>query len=360
MLRLLVINPGSTSTKFGVFEGRRPVFSKSIRHGVEMSALTTLESQRVTREKLICDTLEEEGISLDTMNAIVGRGGLLHPLEGGVYEVNADMIDDLESRAYGWHSSNLGGILADAIAKPRGLKAYIADPVIVDEMEALARFSGWPAIQRKSIFHALNQKAVARRFANDQDTSYENINLIVAHLGGGISVGAHKKGRVIDVNNALTGDGPFSVERTGGLPLFSVMELCYSGNYTLDDLKKSFVGQGGLIAYLETGDAIEINRRIKMGDEKARLVMEALSYQVAKEIGAAATVLGGEVSAILITGGLAHDPYVTGWITERVDFIAPVTIYPGEDELAALADAVGEALSGRMPIKTYRKERLTP
>ncbi len=356
MTQLLIINPGSTSTKFGVFEDKRAVFSKSIRHDTELESLADLISQRPMRQKLICDTLSEQGIDLKMMDAIVGRGGLLHPLEGGVYVVNSDMIDDLESCKYGKHASNLGGILADAIARPLGLKAYIADPVIVDEMRPLARFSGWPAIERKSVFHALNQKAVARRFANEHETLYGNLNLIVAHLGGGISVGAHKRGRVIDVNNALTGDGPFSVERTGGLPLFSVMELCYSGDYTLAELKKAFVGGGGLIAYLGTGDAIEISHRIEAGDKKAQLVMEALAYQVAKEIGAASTVLEGQIDAILITGGLAHNTYITEWIKERVGFLAPITIYPGEDELSALADAVDEAILGRAPIKTYRKE----
>lgn len=357
MPKLLIINPGSTSTKFGLFQEGREVFSQTIRHGQELLSLPDLASQKPVREKMICQALADRGIDVASLDAIAGRGGLLHPLEGGVYQVNEDMIRDLESCRYGWHASNLGGIIAAAIGQSYGgLPAYIADPVIVDEMETLARYSGWPRIQRKSIFHALNQKAIARRYALERGRDYENLRLLVAHLGGGISVGVHKEGRVIDVNNALSGDGPFSAERTGGLPLFDVMDLCYSGDYSLEDLKKAFVGQGGLVAYLGTGNAIEIDRRIEAGDRKAEEVMEALAYQVAKEIGAAATVLEGRVDQILITGGLAHDPYLTDWIRKRVAFIAPVTLYPGEDELAALADTVGKALAGQLPIHTYQRE----
>lgn len=356
MPNLLVINPGSTSTKFGLFEGGEPVFTQTIRHGAELDNLPDLASQRPVREKMICQILADQGFDLASMDAIVGRGGMLHPLEGGVYEVNEAMIQDLESCRYGWHASNLGGIIAAAIAGDYGLPAYIADPVIVDELDDLARYSGWPGIQRKSVFHALNQKAVARRYARERGQSYESLKLIVAHLGGGISVGAHKRGRVIDVNNALFGDGPFSAERTGGLPLFSLMELCYSGDYSLADLKKTFVGKGGLMAYLGTSNAIEIDQRIQAGDQEASQVMEAMAYQVAKEIGAASAVLEGQVDAILITGGLAHDPYLIDWIRPRVEFIAEVTLYPGEDELSALADTLGQALAGQLPIHTYRKE----
>jgi len=356
MTRLLIINPGSTSTKVGIYEGNALSFEKTIRHGAEMEHLKDLESQLPVRQKLILTILEKENIDIDSMDAIVGRGGLLHPLDGGVYEVNDAMIDDMASCRYGWHSSNLGGILAHNIAARHGLKAYIADPVIVDELEPLARISGWHTIERISIFHPLNQKAVARRFCRERGGSPQDFNLIIAHMGGGISVGAHRKGKVIDVNNALSGDGPFSPERSGDLPIFALIELCYSGQYTEDELKKALVGGGGLTSYLGTSDAREVEHRMEEGDEKARLVYEAMAYQVAKEIGAAATVLKGDVDAILLTGGLAYGKIFVDWIIDRIGFIAPVHVYPGEDELTALAEAVGEALAGREPIRVYEKE----
>lgn len=356
MTRLLVINPGSTSTKFGIFHDGEAVFLRTLRHGEELLSLPGLKSQLPVREQLIREALEESGQDLASLDAVIGRGGLLHPLEGGVYEVSQDMKDDLESCRYGWHASNLGGVIAPSLARSIGRKAYIADPVIVDELEPLARLTGWPAFSRKSIFHALNQKAVARRYATETGGAYEDLNLIVAHLGGGISVGAHTGGRVIDVNNALSGEGPFSPERTGSLPFLDLMELCFSGRHSLDELKNLFIGRGGLTAWLGTSDAAAIDRRIEAGDEKARLVLEAMSYQVAKAIGGAAAVLKGRVDALILTGGLAYDPYIVDWIKERVSFIAPIKVYPGEDELAALADTAGRALKGELPIKTYRKE----
>ena len=356
MARLLIINPGSTSTKVGIYENGALSFEKTIRHGAEMERLKDLKSQLPVRQKLILNILEEENIDVDSMDAIVGRGGLLHPLDGGVYEVNAAMIDDMTACRYGWHSSNLGGILAYNIATRHNLKAYIADPVIVDELEPLARISGWHSIERISIFHPLNQKAVARRFCREHGGSPQNCNLIIAHMGGGISVGAHRRGKVIDVNNALSGDGPFSPERSGGLPIFSLIELCYSGKYSESELKKALVGGGGLTSYLGTSDAREVERRIISGDEKANLIYEAMAYQVAKEIGSAAAVLKGDVDAILLTGGLAYGEGFVKWIIDRIGFIAPVHVYPGEDELTALAEAVSEALAGREPIRVYEKE----
>lgn len=355
-MRLLVINPGSTSTKFGVFEQAQEIFSQTIRHGSEFDSCPDLTSQSPLREQLVCQALETRGIDPAGFDAIVGRGGLLHPLEGGVYLVNQAMIEDLASCRYGTHASNLGGLIAAEIASRYGLKAYVADPVIVDEMDSLARISGWPGMERRSVFHALNQKAVARRYAAEQGRAYEQLNLIIAHLGGGISVGAHKNGRVVDVNNALGGDGPYSPERSGGLPLFSVMDLCFSDQYQLDQLKKMFVGQGGLAAYLGTTDAVAIDQRIEKGDKDARLTLEGMAYQVAKEIGSAAAVLEGAVDAIILTGGLAYDRYVVDWVTRRIRFIAPVIVYPGEDELPALAETVGKALAGHLAIKTYEKE----
>ena len=356
MTRLLLINPGSTSTKIGLYDKEKIVMTRTIRHGAEMEHLKDLESQLPVRQQLIFDILKEENIDPASMEAIVGRGGMLHPLEGGVYEVNDAMIEDLKSCRYGWHSSSLGGILAHNIACQYGLKAYIADPVIVDEMEPLARISGWPAIERISVFHALNQKAVARRFARERESTVQDYNLIVAHMGGGISVGAHRRGKVIDVNNALTGDGPFSPERTGGLPLFSLIELCFSGRYTEEELKKTLVGEGGLAAYLGTSDGREVEKRIEAGDEKARLIFEAMAYQVAKEIGSASAVLCGDIDAILLTGGLAYGEMFVKWITDRVHFLAPVHVSPGEDELLALAEAVSETIPGNEPVRVYEKE----
>ncbi len=356
MTRLLVVNPGSTSTKFGVFKNGQAEFTKSIRHEDQFRELPDLISQLPIRKKMICDALVERGIDLGTLNAIVGRGGILHPLKAGVYQVNPDMIQDLETCRYGVHASNLGGLIAESIANMLGIEAYIADPVIVDEMDDLARYTGWPAFERKSMFHALNQKAVARRYAREYGSPYEDVKLIVAHLGGGVSVGAHRGGRVVDVNNALLGDGPFSAERTGGLPFGSVMDYSFSGHYTQEEMKRMFVGRGGLVAYLGTGDVIEIHDRIERGDEQARQVLEAMAYQVSKEIGAAAAVLEGDVDAIIITGGIAHDSYTIDWIRQRVSFIAPLVIYPGEDELTALAEIVGNALEGRFPINNYEKK----
>ncbi len=356
MTRLLIINPGSTSTKVGLYENNQALWVRSVAHGEEIQQYPDLQSQLPFREQIVRTIINEENIDLESLDAIVGRGGLLHPLESGVYEVNEDMINDLESCRYGWHSSNLGGILAFQIASPLGLKAYISDPIISDEMHPLARVSGWPEIERKSIFHALNQKAVARRYAHETGIPYQEMNLIVAHLGGGISVGVHRKGRVIDVNNALNGDGPFSVERTGGLPLFSVIDLCFSGQYSRDQLKQMFVGKGGSFAYLGTSDGREIERRIEAGDEKAKHILEAMAYQVAKEIGAAAAVLNGEVDAILLTGGLAHNPRIVKWILDRVSFIAAIKVFPGEDEFEALSVAVNRTMNSSNALLKYVRE----
>ncbi len=355
MTRLLVINPGSTSTKFGVFRNDEAEYTKNIRHEDKFRALPDLISQLPIRKQMICDALSEAGIDLGSLDAVVGRGGILHPLKAGVYRVNPDMVQDLQVCRYGVHASNLGGLIAESIAKMLGIEAYIADPVIVDEMDDLARFTGWPDFERKSMFHALNQKAVARRYAREHGSRYEEVKLIVAHLGGGVSVGAHRGGRVVDVNNALLGDGPFSAERTGGLPFGSVMDYSFSGRYSQEEMVKMFVGKGGLVAYLGTGDAIEIHKRIEAGDDRARLVLEAMAYQVSKEIGAAVAVLEGDIDAIIITGGIAHDSFMIDWIRQRVSFIAPLIVYPGEDELAALAEIVGKALEGLFPIESYER-----
>jgi butyrate kinase len=264
------------------------------------------------------------------------------------------MVEDLRMGLLGQHASNLGGILAREIASQLNIPAFIVDPVVVDEMEEVARLSGMPDIERISIFHALNQKAVARRAARDLGKSYEEANLIVAHLGGGISVGAHKKGRVVDVNNALDGEGPFSPERAGGLPAEGLLKLCFSGKYTMDEIKKKMVGKGGLVAYLKTNDAREVEKMIEEGNKEAELIYRAMAYQIAKEIGNCAAVLCGQVDAIVLTGGIAHSKMLTGWIKERVEFISQVMTYPGEDEMSALAEGGLRVLRGEEKAKEYK------
>lgn len=283
----------------------------------------------------------------------MGRGGLLKPIEGGTYQVNDRMLEDLRAGLLGEHASNLGGILAFEISKAIGKKSFIVDPVVVDEMQDLARISGLKGIERKSIFHALNQKAVARKYAKSIDRKYEELNLIVAHLGGGVSVGSHEKGRVVDVPNALDGEGPFSPERAGSLPVGDIVNICFSGEYTKEEVKKMLKGNGGIVSYLNTNDAREVEDRIKDGDQYAKLIYYAMAYQVAKEIGASAAVLKGKVDGIIITGGIAYDKVFTSWIEERVSFIGPVTVYPGEDELTALAEGGLRVLRGEEEAKIY-------
>ncbi len=355
MTRLLIINPGSTSTKIAVFDDEKSIFEETLRHSVEeISAFDKIYDQYEFRKNIIVKALGKNNISIDSLDGVVGRGGLLKPIEGGTYEVNDTMLEDLKVGYLGEHASNLGGIIAYEIAKEIGKKSFIVDPVVVDEMQEVARISGLKEIERISIFHALNQKAVARRHANKLGKKYEDLNLIVAHLGGGVSVGAHEKGRVIDVANALDGEGPFSPERSGSLPVGDMMKLCFSGKYTLDEVKKMIKGNGGMVSYLNTNDAREVGKRIKDGDKYAELIYQAMAYQVAKEIGACAAVLKGKVDGILITGGIAYDKEFTTWIEERVKFICDVTVYPGEDELMALAEGGLRVLRGEEEAKLYK------
>nr|WP_320120166.1 butyrate kinase [uncultured Marinifilum sp.] len=337
--RILAINPGSTSTKIAVFQGDKSVFLKNIKHTAEeLSQFVHISEQFEFRKNIIMQELVDAEIRIDLIEAVVGRGGLVKPIESGIYEVNDRLKEDLKVGVLGEHASNLGGLIADNIAESLpNAKAYIADPVVVDEMIDVARISGHPEFQRVSIFHALNQKAIGRAFAQSIDKKYEDINVIVAHLGGGISVGAHQKGKVIDVNNALDGEGPFSPERSGSLPSGALAKLCFSGEYTLNDVKKMIKGEGGLVAHLGTNDAYEVELKAKDGDEKAKLIQDAMSYQVAKSIGEMAAVLKGNVDGILLTGGIAHNPYLVNYIKEMVSFIAPLAVYPGEDEMKALA-----------------------
>ncbi len=352
--RILTINPGSTSTKIAIFDNEKPVFEEVLRHSTEeLAPYPTIYSQYQFRKEVILETLNKKGINLTKLSAVVGRGGLLQPIPSGTYEVSDKMVEDMRLGLLGEHASNLGGILAKEIASQLNIPSFIVDPVVVDEMDDVARISGMPEIERISIFHALNQKAVARRAAKDLGKSYEEANLIVAHLGGGISVGAHKKGKVVDVNNALDGEGPFSPERSGGLPVEGLLKMCFSGKYTQDEIKRKIKGKGGLVAYLGTNDAREVEKMIQEGNTEAELVYQAMAYQVAKEIGNCAAVLAGDIDAIVLTGGIAYSKMLTGWIKERVEFISQVLIYPGEDEMIALAEGGLRVLRGEEKAKRY-------
>ncbi|MFA6571325.1 MAG: butyrate kinase [Bacteroidota bacterium] len=355
-MKILAINPGSTSTKIAVFEDIKPIFVRTLKHSAEeIAKFPRIIDQYEFRRNIIIETLIQEQIPIETLDAVVGRGGLLKPIPGGVYIVNDRLIEDLKKEILGEHASNIGGILAREIAYASGKpnSAYIVDPVVVDEMEPVARYSGCPELPRISIFHALNQKAVARKFARENGKKYEDFNLIIAHLGGGITVGVHHKGRVIDVNNGLDGEGPFSPERSGTLPSGQLTKLCFSEKYQLYEIRKLITGKGGLVAYLGTNDANIVEQKIQNGDTKTTEIYEAMIYQIAKEIGAASTVLNGKVDAILITGGLAFSNYLIPKLTEKIKFLAPVKVYPGEDEMQALAESVYYALQGEQPIKHY-------
>lgn len=352
--RLLIINPGSTSTKIGIYDNEKPVFEETLRHSnEELAPYATIYDQYEFRKNVILDTLNAKGINITKLNSVIGRGGLLKPLEGGTYIVNEKMLEDLKAGVSGQHASNLGGIIAHEIASQLNIPAFIVDPVVVDELDDVARVSGMPEIQRMSLLHALNQKAVAKRAAGDLGKEYNDINLIVAHMGGGVSVGAHRKGRIVEVNNALDGEGPMSPERAGTLPIGSLMKLCFSGKYTEEEMKKKLVGKGGLVGHLGTNDGREVNKRIQEGDKKAELIYSAMAYQVAKEIGSCAAVLQGDVDGICLTGGLAYDKLLTGWIEERVKFISKVLIYPGEDEMIALAQGGLRVLTGEEEAGEY-------
>lgn len=352
--RILAINPGSTSTKIGVYVNERSLFEKTIRHDADqIRSFERIIDQYGFRKDTILETLDQEGINISKLSAVVGRGGLLRPIEGGTYEVNNEMLKDLRIGFSGEHASNLGGIIAFEIASQLNIPSYIVDPVVVDEMDPIAKISGFAQFERKSIFHALNQKAVARRISKDLNKKYEELNLIVTHMGGGITVGVHKNGRVIDVNNGLNGEGPFSPERAGTVPAGDLVSLSYSGQYYADEIMKMIVGQGGLVGYLGTNDAVEVEKMIESGNRKAKLVYDAMAYQVAKEIGAASTVLKGEVDAIVLTGGLAYGKGFVKEITDRISWIADVIVHPGENELQALVEGSLRVLRGEEVAKVY-------
>lgn len=355
--KILTINPGSTSTKIAVFDNEELVFEKTLRHSSEeIGQYEKISDQFEFRKKVIEDAVIEGGVKISDLDAVVGRGGLLKPITGGTYSVGEEMIEDLKIGVLGEHASNLGGLIAKEIGDSVDIPSYIVDPVVVDELHDVARVSGIPEIDRKSIFHALNQKATARRASKDLDKKYEECNFIVAHMGGGISVGAHLKGNVVDVANALDGEGPFSPERSGGLPVGDLIKMCFSGNYTQDDIKKRIKGNGGLVAYLSTNDGREVESMIEEGNEKAKLVYESMAYQVAKEIGACASVLKGDIDAILLTGGIAYSKLFTNMIIDRVNFLGEVKVYPGEDEMIALAQGGLRVLNKEEEAKVYGNE----
>lgn len=353
-LKILVINPGSTSTKIALYEDETPIYTKNLTHSAdEIKKYDKISDQYEFRKKAILDTVKESGTDISAIDVIVGRGGNMKPVQGGTYEINEAMIEDLRIGIMGQHASNLGAIIAYFIASELGIHSYVVDPVVVDELGEHARISGIPGIERKSKDHPLNQKAAARMAAEELGGTYADYNFVVAHLGGGISVGAHKKGKMVDVNNALDGDGPLSPERSGGVPIGSLVDMCFSGEYTKDEIKKRITGNGGLVAYLGTNDGREVQKRIKAGDKYAKLIYETMAYQVSKEIGAASTVLKGDVDAIILTGGIAYDTEFISWIKERVGFIAPVKVYPGENEMKALVQGVLRVLKGEEQLKYY-------
>lgn len=333
------------------------MLNKTIRHSMdELMSYKNVVDQFDFRKGFIIDALVEEGIDVDSIKTIIGRGGITYPLESGVYRVNNQMIKHAREGVLGQHASNLGPMLADYIAlQIPNARAFIADPVVTDEMEDVARVAGHPDFERISIFHALNQKATARVHAQKVNKEYEALNLIVAHLGGGISVGAHKKGRVVDVNNAFDGEGPFSPERAGTLPVGQLIAACYSGKYSEDQIRRMVVGEGGYVGYLGTNNAKEVQELAQSGNEKAKHIQEALFYQVSKIIGEMAVVLEGKVDAILLTGGLAYNENLEKYIQIKAGFIAPVYTYPGEDELEALAMNALRVARGQVEVKEYKK-----
>ena len=354
MYRILAINPGSTSTKIALFEDENPVFVENIKHSPEeISHFEHYYEQYHFRANVIHKVLGEKGVDEKELSAVVGRGGPFKPLESGTYLVNERMKKDvLEGNVQAEHISNIGCLLASDIAEPLGIPAYIVDPVSVDEFDDVARVSGHPEIPRKSLAHALNVKMVAKKFAKEQGKKYEDLNLVVAHIGGGITISSHRKGKMIDVNNA-NDEGPFSPQRCGTLPITGLAKLCYSGKYSEKEMKAQLIKKGGLFALLGTDDMLEVKRRMDDGDSEAEFYARAMAYQIAKSIGAYSAVLDGDVDAILITGGVSYNKWFTDWIEQKVRFIAPVYVFPGEDEMEALVLGVLRVMRGEEEVKEY-------
>ena len=354
MERVLVINPGATSTKFGVFDGELVRLKKTLEHhGGELTQYSRIYDQYPYRLELIRQELEIAGIPLASLTAVVGRGGLLKPLSGGTYRVNPAMVQDMKVAERGEHASNLGSAMAFELAKQLDIPAFIVDPVSVDELEPVARISGSPWFERVSMTHALNMKAVARRVAKEIGKTYEQVNLVVAHLGSGVSLSVHSGGRMIDMVDGRD-EGPFSPGRSGGVPCTQLVKLCFSGKYGLPEVREALFNSGGFYGYLRTKDIRKVREMAENGDEKAALLLQAFSYQLAKAIGSLATVVGGKVDRIVLTGGMAYAPYVVEPIIERVSFIAPVAVVPGEEELEALHAGALRVLRGEEPAQIYR------
>ncbi len=349
---ILVINPGSTSTKIGYFVNEHPEDVVNIHHGAsELSGFRSVMDQSDFRKKAIFDHFHKNYPDV-RFHGVAARGGLIRPVPGGVYLVDKEMLEDLRNATI-QHASNLAAVIGQEIAKEFGVKAYIMDPVVVDEMDALGRYSGHPDIRRYPIFHALNQKEVARRFSLVQGKKYSTVNLIVCHIGGGISVGVHRRGKVVDVNNAITGEGPFTPERSGALPAMEIIKMIQSGAIDFSIALGMLQGKGGLVAYTGTSDVEEIQSRIRSGEKNLEEVMDAFVYQIAREIGAASAVLKGKVDGILITGGVAHDAKIVRKIKSYVSYIGQVAVYPGEHELSALASGVYRVLTGKEKVRNY-------
>ncbi len=352
MYKIIAVNLGSTSTKFAYYEDDRLVVKKTIDHPAqEIRAFATIWDQLDYRMDAVKREMAANGIEPAALDAVVTRGGHTEPLEGGTYLINQKMLDQSRSEKFGNHACDLGLLIASRFARDYGVKPFTVDPPVTDEFEPLARYSGLTEFNRRSSFHALNHRAAARQYAKDRGIRYEDLNLVGVHMGGGISVCAHKKGRMVDANNGLIGDGPFSTNRTGTLPAGPLIDMCFSGEYTRETLRRKLNGHGGIMAYLGETDMRIVEDNVMAGDKKAEEAVEAMCYQVAKEIGAMATVLKGDVDAIFMTGGIARSEYITGLIIERVKFIAPVALYPGEYEMQSLGLNAYEALRGAIPVK---------
>ncbi len=353
-IKSLIINPGSTSTKIGVFEDETLLFEETLRHSTEeIAQYASIVDQKDFRKEIITNLLKSKDFDINSLNMVVGRGGMLKPIPGGTYAVTDDLLHDLKIGKQGQHASNLGGILAREIGDSIGVPSFIVDPVVVDELCDVARYSGVPELPRTSVFHALNQKAVAKRYAKEIGKAYDSLNLIVVHMGGGVSVGAHLNGRIIDVFNALDGDGAFSPERAGGAPVGALIKMCFSGQYTEKEVYKKFVGNGGFNAYLGTNDMRDVEKMVNEGDAKATEVRDAFIFQVSKDIGSMAAVLKGKVDSIVVTGGIAYDKGVVAGLKDACEWIAPFTVYPGEDELGALVQGGLRVLNGEEEAKVY-------
>ena len=353
--KILVLNLGSTSSKIAVFENIIPIIKESIQHEVEfIKQFKHTMDQKDFRTNIILDFLLQEGIKLEDLDCIIARGGNCKPLSSGIYKITDEMLEDIKSEKTGVHPAGIGCKIAYDLGEKYNIPAIIADPPINDEFINLAKYSGIKEIERISSFHATNHKAISRRYSNMVGVKYEDLNLIIVHLGGGISVVAHCKGRMIDGNNALDGDGPFSAERAGSVPVGDLIKMCFSGKYSMQEMLKKVTGGGGLMSYLGTSSGLEVEEMIKNGNNYyAREVYEAMAYQVSKEIGAIATVLKGNVDAIIFTGNMAYSQLLTGFIKERIQWIAKIVDMPGEDEMQSLAESAFRFLNGEEKIKDY-------